>query len=191
MSGSEVWLVRHGETEWSREKRHTGRTDIPLTDKGQEEARAVAPALAGHEFERVFCSPLQRARQTCAGAGLIDRAELRDELLEWDYGEYEGMTTPEIHGGPQPGWLLWTDGCPGGESPDEIAARVDPLVEELRRLPGDAILFAHGHVLRVLAARWIEEAPVAGQRLALATGTISRLGLEHIYPVIRLWNAPA
>ena len=190
MSGSEVWLVRHGETEWSRSKRHTGRTDIPLTEVGQEEARAIAPALAGHEFEKVYVSPLQRARQTCAGAGLIERAELRDELLEWDYGEFEGMTTAEIHAGPQPGWLLWTDGCPGGESPEEIAARVDPLVEELRRLPGDAVLFAHGHVLRVIAARWIEQPPVAGQRLALATGTVSRLGLEHIYPVIRLWNAP-
>ena len=191
MSGFEVWLVRHGETEWSRSKRHTGRTDIALTEAGHEQARELAPALAGHEFAHVYSSPLQRARQTCADAGFVDRATLRDELLEWDYGEYEGLTTAEIHAGPQPGWLLWTDGCPGGEGPEGIAARVDPLVEELRRLDGDAILFAHGHVLRVLAARWIEQPASAGQRLALATGTISRLGLEHVYPVIRLWNAPA
>ncbi len=188
MSGYEVWLVRHGETEWSREKRHTGRTDIPLTVNGEREALALAPRLRGHEFGRVFASPLRRARQTCELAGFIDRAELRDELLEWDYGDYEGRTTAEIHEGPQPGWLLWTDGCPGGESPEQIAARVDPLVAELRKLDCDAICFAHGHVLRVLAARWIEQEPVAGQRLALATGTISRLGLEHVYPVIREWN---
>lgn len=191
MSGFEVWLVRHGETQWSREKRHTGRTDIPLTEAGEAEAAVLAPALAGHPFGHVFCSPLERARQTCAGAGLLGRAELRDELLEWDYGEYEGMTTAEIHAGPGPGWLLWTDGCPGGESPDAIAARVDPLVAELRDAGSDTILFAHGHVLRVIAARWIEQPPLAGQRLALATGTISRLGLEHVYPVIRMWSAPA
>lgn len=191
MSGFEVWLVRHGETEWSRSKRHTGRTDIPLTERGEEEAAALAPALAGHEFGRVFCSPLQRARQTCAGAGLLDRAEFRDELLEWDYGDYEGKTTAEIHAGLQPGWLLWTDGCPNGESPDDVADRVDPLVTELRGLDCDAICFAHGHILRVLAARWIEQPPATGQRLALATGSISRLGLEHVYPVIRMWNAPA
>ncbi len=188
MSGFEAWLVRHGETEWSLAKRHTGRTDIPLTANGEREAAALAPRLGEHEFGRVFCSPLIRARETCALAGFGGRAEYRDELLEWDYGSYEGKTTAEIHGGPQPGWLLWTDGCPGGESPAEIAARVDPLVEELRGLECDSICFAHGHVLRVLAARWIEQETVGGQRLALATGTISRLGLEHIYPVIREWN---
>ena len=191
MSGFEVWLVRHGETEWSLSKRHTGRTDIPLTEHGEEEAAALEPALRDHDFGRVFCSPLQRARETCAGAGLIDRAEFRDELLEWDYGDYEGMTTEQIHSGPQPGWLLWTDGCPAGESPEQIGARVDPLVEELRGLEADSIVFAHGHVLRVLAARWIEQPTLAGQRFTLATGTISRLGLEHIYPVIRAWNSPA
>jgi broad specificity phosphatase PhoE len=188
---SEVWLIRHGETEWSVSKRHTGRTDIPLTENGHAEARSLAPVLTAHTFDRVYCSPLQRARQTCADAGLIEQADLRDELLEWDYGDFEGKTTADIHSGPQPGWLLWTDGCPGGESPEQVAARVDPLVEELRRVPGDTALFAHGHILRVLAARWIEQPPVIGQRLGLATGTISRLGLEHVYPVIRLWNAPA
>lgn len=191
MSGFEVWLARHGETEWSIAKRHTGRTDIPLTAHGHEQARLLRPALADHQFARVICSPLLRARQTCEEAGLLDRAELRDELMEWDYGDYEGMTTAEIHGGPQPGWLLWTDGCPGGEMPDDVARRVDPVIAELRDLEGDAIVFAHGHVLRVFAARWIEQPPLAGQRLALATGTLSRLGIEHVYPVIRAWNAPS
>ena len=190
MSGFEVWLARHGETEWSLAKRHTGRTDIPLTNHGKEQARALAPTLAEQHFSRVFASPLLRARQTCEGAGLIDRAELRDELMEWDYGAYEGKTTVEIQTEMQPGWLLWTDGCPGGEMPADVGARVDPLIEELRGLDGDAIVFAHGHVLRVFAARWIEQEPIAGQRIALATGTLSRLGLEHDYPVIRAWNAP-
>ncbi len=190
MSGFEVWLARHGETEWSLAKRHTGRTDIPLTNHGKEQARALAPTLAEQNFSRVFASPLLRARQTCEGAGLIDRAELRDELMEWDYGAYEGKTTVEIQTEMQPGWLLWTDGCPGGEMPADVGARVDPLIEELRGLDGGAIVFAHGHVLRVFAARWIEQEPIAGQRIALATGTLSRLGLEHDYPVIRAWNAP-
>lgn len=190
MSGFEVWLARHGETEWSLAKRHTGRTDISLTNHGKEQARALAPTLAEQNFSRVFASPLLRARQTCEGAGLIDRAELRDELMEWDYGAYEGKTTVEIQTERQPGWLLWTDGCPGGEMPADVGARVDPLIEELRGLDGDAIVFAHGHVLRVFAARWIEQEPIAGQRIALATGTLSRLGLEHDYPVIRAWNAP-
>lgn len=189
MSGFEVWLARHGETEWSLAKRHTGLTDIPLTEHGKEQARALAPALAEQHFTRVLSSPLLRARQTCEGAGLIDRAELRDELVEWDYGDYEGKTTFEIQAEMQPGWLLWTDGCPGGEMPAEVGARVDPLIEELRGLDGDAVVFAHGHVLRVFAARWIEQGPIAGQRITLATGTLSRLGLEHDYPVIRAWNA--
>jgi len=189
MSGSEVWLARHGETAWSLAKRHTGRTDIPLTENGTRQARALAPALGGQSFARVLCSPLLRARQTCEGAGLLAAAEIRDELLEWDYGDYEGMTTAEIDADPQPGWLLWTDGCPGGEMPADVAERVDPLIAELRPLDGDAIVFAHGHLLRVLAARWIEQPPVAGQRLALATGTLSRLGIEHDYPVIRAWSA--
>jgi broad specificity phosphatase PhoE len=187
MSGSEVWLARHGETEWSLSKRHTGSTDLPLTDRGLREAERLGPALAGHDFARVLSSPLLRARQTCEGAGLLDRAELRDALVEWDYGEYEGRTTAEIHQ-DRPDWLLWTDGAPGGESPDEVAARVDPLIAELRELEGDAIVFAHGHVLRVFAARWIEQPPVIGQRLALATGTLCRLGYEHVYPVVRAWN---
>jgi broad specificity phosphatase PhoE len=190
MSGFEVWLARHGETQWSVAKRHTGRTDLPLTPHGHEQARRLAPALSAHQFARVLCSPLLRARQTCEEAGLIERAELRDELVEWDYGDYEGKTTAEIHAELQPGWLLWRDGCPNGEMPADVAARVDPVIAELRALEGDAIVFAHGHVLRTFAARWVEQPPLLGQRLALATGTLSRLGLEHDYPVIRAWNAP-
>jgi probable phosphoglycerate mutase len=190
MAGFEVWLARHGETEWSRSKRHTGRTDIPLTAHGHEQARKLAPTLDGHDFSRVLCSPLQRARQTCEEAGLLGRAELRDELMEWDYGDYEGRTTAEIQAELQPGWLLWTDGCPGGESAEQVAERVDRVIGELRDLEGDSIVFAHGHVLRVFAARWIEQSPVIGQRITLATGTLSRLGLEHDYAVIRAWNAP-
>lgn len=189
MAGYEIWLARHGETEWSLAKRHTGLTDIALTERGVEQAAALAPALAERDFGRVLCSPLLRARQTCEGAGLIAAAELRDELVEWDYGDYEGKTTAEIHR-ERPGWLLWTDGCPGGESPADLRSRLDPLIAELRTCEGDVIAFAHGHVLRALAARWIEQDVVAGQRLALATGTLSRLGLEHDYPVIRAWNAP-
>ena len=188
MSGFEVWLARHGETAWSVAKRHTGRTDVPLTEHGHLQARRLGPALAGTDFARVLCSPLLRARQSCEEAGLIDRAELRDELIEWDYGDYEGMTTAQIHSERRPGWLLWTDGCPGGEMPADVAARVDPLVTELRD-EGNAVVFAHAHLLRVLAARWLEQPPLIGQRLPLATGNLSRLGIEHDYPVIRAWNA--
>ena len=187
---TEIVIARHGETEWSLSKRHTGRTDIPLTEKGEQQARALAPALAGKQFARVLSSPLLRARRTAEGAGLLDQAEIRDELGEWDYGDYEGKTTAEIHAGLEPGWLLWTDGCPGGEMASDVAARVDRVIAELRGLDGDSIVFAHGHVLRVFAARWVEQDPVLGQRLALATGTLSRLGLEHVYPVIRAWNTP-
>jgi probable phosphoglycerate mutase len=187
VGGFETWLARHGETEWSAADRHTGRTDLPLTDRGHAQARALRAPLAGAVFDRVLCSPLLRARQTCEEAGLIGRAEIRDELREWDYGDYEGLTAAEIRAERRPGWLLWSDGCPGGETPEEVAARVDPLVAELRE-GGAVVIFAHGHVLRVLTARWLEQPPLIGQRLPLATGTLSRLGIEHGYPVIRAWN---
>lgn len=190
MSGPEVWLVRHGETEWSRAGRHTGRTDLSLTPAGEREAARLAPTLGGHGFALVLCSPLQRARQTCAAAGLIERAEIRPELVEWDYGEYEGLTTAEIRE-RRPGWALWGDGAPGGETAAEVGARIDPLVAELRAAEGDVVVFAHGHVLRVLAARWIEQEPALGRRLALATATLCRLGREHDYPVLRAWNLGA
>lgn len=188
--GPVLWLARHGETEWSRDLRHTGRTDIPLTATGEEQARALREPLAAVEFERVLSSPLSRARETCELAGLGSRAELRDELMEWDYGDYEGITSAEIRA-RDPEWLLWRDGCPGGESPAAVGARVDSLIAELLGADGDVAVFAHGHVLRVLAARWIDRPPAAGQRLTLATATLSRLGWEHDSRVIERWNAPA
>jgi broad specificity phosphatase PhoE len=186
----EVVLVRHGETEWSRSGRHTGRTDIPLTDAGRRQAEWLRKPLERWTFARVVTSPLSRAAETCRLAGLENVAEPRDELLEWDYGEYEGLTTPDIRSG-RPGWLLWRDGCPGGESAAEVGARVDRVVGELKELDGHAALFAHGHVLRVLAARWLGLEPQAGALLALATGTLSVLGYERETAVIQRWNAPA
>lgn len=184
----ELVLVRHGETEWSRTGKHTGRTDIPLTENGRRAAEVLRRSLA-RPFARVLTSPLSRAAETCRLAGLGDRAENRDELLEWDYGDYDGLTTPEIRQ-ERPDWRLWRDGCPGGETPDRVAARADRLIQELVALDGDAVLFAHGHVLRVLAARWIELGPEGGSRLALATATLSVLGWERETRAVRLWNAP-
>jgi broad specificity phosphatase PhoE len=185
----EVVLVRHGETEWSRDMKHTGRTDVPLTEDGRREAERLRGALAGRRFSRVLTSPLQRAAETCRLARLGDRAEVTDALLEWDYGEYEGITTKEIRES-RPGWFLWRDGCPGGETAAQVGARIDPLVEELAGMDGDVALFSHGHVLRVLTARWLELSPQAGARFALGTGTLSILGFEREVRVIRRWNAP-
>jgi probable phosphoglycerate mutase len=184
-----AWLARHGETEWSRTLRHTGRTDIPLTPEGEDEARALREPFAAIELDRVFCSPLGRARETCELAGLGDRAEIRESLLEWDYGEYEGITSAEIHE-TRPGWLLWRDGCPGGESPAAVGARADEMVEELLGIDGTVAVFAHGHLLRVLTARWLSLAPGEGKHFGLGTATLSRLGWEHDYRVIQRWNAP-
>jgi broad specificity phosphatase PhoE len=186
----EVVLVRHSETEWSRSGQHTGRTDLPLTETGRRDAEALRPRLAGRSFERVLTSPLARAAETCRLSGLGGRAEPRDELLEWDYGDYEGRTTPDIRD-HAPGWDLWRDGCPGGESAADVARRVDRLIVELRALEGDAALFSHGHVLRVLAARWLEQPPENGARLALSTGAVGTLGYERETAVIRLWNDTA
>ncbi len=182
-------LVRHGETEWSRASKHTGRTDIPLTTAGRRAAEVLRAPLAHHSFARVLTSPLSRAADTCKLAGFGAQAETRDELLEWDYGEYDGLTTPEIRE-QRPGWFLWRDGCPGGESPDDVAVRADRLIAELQPLDGDAILFAHGHILRVLAARWIELGPEWGSRLVLGTATLSMLGWERDTPALTRWNAP-
>jgi len=192
-----VWLARHGETEWSRTLRHTGRTDIPLTAEGEAEARALREPLATVAFDRVLCSPLSRARETCELAGLGDRAELTDDLLEWDYGDYEGRTSADIRA-DRPGWLLWRDGCPDGESAADVGARADRIVADLLATPAAAdeeggatvAVFAHGHVLRVLAARWLDLPPADGQLFGLGTATLSRLGWEHDYRVIQRWNAP-
>jgi broad specificity phosphatase PhoE len=184
----EVALVRHGQTEWSRSGRHTGRTDVPLTEEGRREALLVHDWLERRDFRRVLTSPLRRAAETCELAGFGERAEARDELVEWDYGEYEGITTADIRAS-RAGWLLWRDGAPGGESAPEVGERVDRVVVELRELDGDGVLFAHGHVLRVLTARWLGLGPEAGALFWLATGTLSVLGWERETPVIRAWNA--
>jgi broad specificity phosphatase PhoE len=189
MRQMEVVLVRHGETEWSRDARHTGRTDVPRTPEGRRQAERLSHALAEWSFTRVLSSPLSRALDTSRLAGYGDRAELSNALLEWDYGEYEGETTARIRE-TLPGWNLWRDGCPGGETVADVSARVDPLVSELKESEGEVVLFAHGHVLRVLAARWVELAPEAGARLWLATATISVLGFERETAVFRRWNAP-
>jgi broad specificity phosphatase PhoE len=183
----EVMLVRHGETEWSRTLKHTGRTDVPLTEAGRRQAALLREAVAGRRFERVLTSPLGRAVETCRLAGLGERAERNEALLEWDYGEYEGATTDEIRKG-RPSWLLWRDGCPAGETAAEVGARVDPLIAELQAPRGDTILFAHGHVLRVLAARWLGLGPESGSLFALSTATLSVLGFEREIAVLKRWN---
>ena len=182
----DVWLLRHAETEWSRDGRHTGRTDVPLTDAGREVARALRARVADHEFGLVLCSPLSRARETAELAGL--EPQLRDDLVEFDYGSYEGITTDEIRS-QRPGWNLWRDGCPGGETADDVGRRVDGVIEEVLRADGDVALVAHGHVLRVLAARWLEQPAAFGGRIRLDTGTLSILGFERETRVIRRWNA--
>jgi broad specificity phosphatase PhoE len=183
----EVVLVRHGETEWTLSGRHTGHTDVPLTERGREEARALAAELAGRRFELVLTSPLARAAETCRLAGLGEHAVERAELMEWDYGAYEGRRTVEIRK-EHPGWTLWDDGVPEGETAAEVGARVDRVIGELRSVVGDAAVFAHGHVLRVLAARWLGLEPADGRFFALDPATISVLGYEREAPVVRLWN---
>ena len=185
----EILLVRHGETEWSRDRKHTGRTDIPLTETGRQEAAMLRDSLAGRSFARVLSSPLSRALETCRLAGLGDRVELTDDLLEWDYGEYEGITTAQIREG-RPDWYLWRDGCPGGETAADVGRRADRVIASLSGVEGDAALFAHGHVLRVLTARWLGLGPEAGALFKLDTGTLSALGYERETRVITRWNAP-
>jgi probable phosphoglycerate mutase len=183
-----VWLIRHAETEWSRDGRHTGRTDVPLAEAGRERARELERRLAGKRFALVLTSPLSRARETAELAGIGDAAQVRDDLLEWDYGEYEGITTREIRETSDPGWYLWRDGAPGGEQPGDVAARVDRVIEEILGADGDVAVVAHGHVLRALAARWVEAPVDLGGRLALSTGSISALGFEREVRVIWSWN---
>ncbi len=183
-----LFIVRHGETEWSRTGRHTGTTDVPLTDHGREQAQALAGKLASGRFALVLCSPLRRARETCALAGFADQAETCADLREWDYGDYEGLTSPEIRE-RDPGWVLWSTGCPGGERPADVSARVDRVLERCRAVEGDVLLFAHGHSLRSLTARWLEMDVSAGARFALAAAAYGILGHEHETSVIDRWNA--
>jgi broad specificity phosphatase PhoE len=189
MTIPEIVLVRHGETEWSREGRHTGRTDVPLTERGRREADALGPALAERSFALVLTSPLSRALDTCRRAGLGREAQVRPDLGEWDYGAYEGQTTQQIRLA-QPGWTLWRDGVEEGETVQQVGARADRVIAELRQAGGDVAVFAHGHLLRVLAARWLGLEPAAGALFVLEPATISVLGQEHEQPVLRVWNEP-
>lgn len=189
MASPEVVLIRHGQTAWSVDGRHTGRTDIPLTDAGREQAATLHPALSHWQFQLVLTSPLQRAVETCRLAGYGDHAQLRPDLAEWDYGSYDGLTSAQILA-TSPSWSLWRDGGPGGEQAAEVGRRVDRVIAEIRQTQGNALLFAHGHVLRVLAARWLDQPPQAGRYYALETAALSVLGSEHRDPVIRRWNQP-
>ena len=186
---SNIWLIRHGETEWSRSGAHTGRTDIPLTDAGRENARAVGRALAGHQFSMVLVSPLARARETCRLAGFGEAAQVDPNLSEWNYGDYEGRTTAEIRA-QRPDWFLWKDGVPNGESIAQVGARADAVLMRVEPLAGDVALFAHGHILRILTARWLGLPPDAGRLFALGTATLSKLGYERETRVISEWNVP-
>jgi broad specificity phosphatase PhoE len=184
-----VYLARHGETAWSLTGQHTGLTDLPLTERGENNARRLTDRLAGLEFEKVFSSPSQRARRTCELSGFGSTAEVDRNLAEWDYGDYEGLRTPDIQA-KRPDWQLFRDGCPGGESPEQIGARADVVVGRLWAIQGDVLIFSSGHFLRVLAARWLGLEPAAGKFFMLSTGSLSALGYENSpsRPAIRLWN---
>lgn len=183
----ELLLARHGETEWSLNGRHTGSTDLPLTENGRRRAQRLASRLEGRTFALVLTSPLQRAVDTCKLAGLGDQAQVRPDLHEWDYGDYEGITTAEIHE-RDPGWTLWRDGCPNGESAADVGARADRVIAETRSVDGDVIAFGHGHMLRVVGARWVGLPPQDGGLLGLGTGALCTLGCEHDLPVLVHWN---
>ncbi len=182
-----LWLIRHGETEWSRSGQHTGRTDIPLTETGRERARTAGRSLAGKNFALVLSSPRTRAQETCRLAGYGDARIVDDDLQEWDYGAYEGRTSADIQS-EAPGWSIWKNPVLRGETIDQVAARADRVIERALGADGDVALFAHGHILRVLSARWLETPPDTGRLLALDTGSISILGYEHQTRVIRQWN---
>jgi len=184
-------VVRHGATEWSRNGRHTGRTDLPLDEGGRAHASTLKARLADRGFSAVFSSPMQRARETCALAGFGDRAQILPELTEWDYGDFEGLTTPEIRL-THPAWTVFFDGAPGGESPDAVGARADRTLQRIAAEAGEggaAIVFSHGHFLRVLAARWLGLDPREGRHLALDAGRVSELGYERDVRVLTMWNA--
>lgn len=184
-----TYLARHGETAWTITGQHTGRTDLPLTQRGEANARRLGNRLAGLTFAKVFTSPLQRARKTCELAGFGAVAQIDADLVEWDYGDYEGRLTVDILK-ERPDWQLFRDGCPGGESPQQVAARADRVVSHLRAIAGDVLAFSSGHFLRVLATRWIGIEPVNGQSLMLGTASLSAIGYENgvSHPAIRMWN---
>jgi len=183
----EIWLFRHGDTTWTESGQHTGRTDLPLNAVGRRRAQAIGRRLSGHQFALVLCSPLVRAVETCRLAGYGDAAELTDDLMEWDYGDAEGLLTVDIEK-ERPGWSLWRDGAPGGETVAEVGARASKIIARAAAVDGDVALFAHGHVLRVLTAVWLGLPPEAGRLFALGTASVSVLGYEHDTPVISKWN---
>lgn len=183
----QVVLVRHGQTEWSVSGRHTGRTDVPLTDVGREKAAQLGGPLSAWRFASVLTSPMSRAIETCRLAGLGDGALVTEDLSEWDYGEYEGRRTIDIRK-DRPGWDLWVDGVIGGETVEEVGRRADRVIAAALAVDGDVALFAHGHILRIVGARWIDLPPAAGRRLALATASVSVLGWERDTPVLERWN---
>ena len=182
-----LYLVRHGETEWSRTHRHTSFTDLPLTETGRAQVGDVGKRLAELDFSLVLCSPLRRARETCEIAGLIDRSQIEDDLVEWNYGEFEGLTTNEIRR-QIPGWTVWTHDSPGGESAEDVRARVDRVIEKAVQSNGNTVIFGHGHCLRALGARWVGLAVPDGARFTLQTGTLSELGYEREQRAILRWN---
>jgi broad specificity phosphatase PhoE len=184
-----LFVVRHGETAWSLSGQHTGATDIPLTDNGRRLAERMRPVLAKETFSLVLVSPMRRARETCELAGLGKRAIIDPDLVEWNYGEYEGLTLKQIHE-LAPGWLIFRDGCPGGEAPEQVCVRTDRVIAKARAVEGDVALFAHGHVLRVLVARWLGLPPGIGQHFLLDTGTLSVLDYYQEMPAVRVWNRP-
>jgi broad specificity phosphatase PhoE len=188
---AQIWLARHGETEWSRTGRHTGRTDIELTETGREQAKALAPALAEQDFSRVISSPLSRALETCRLALPFRSIEPSEALLEWDYGAYEGLTSKEIRE-RRPGWVLWRDGCPGGETAAEVGARADRMLARIRDAlaTGPVVTVGHGHFSRVLAARWLGLPVAGGAMFVLGPASPCVLGTEHGQPAVHRWNVP-
>ena len=187
----QLWLLRHGATEWALNGRHTGSTDLPLLPEGEEEARALAPILSRQQFAAVFSSPLQRARRTCELAGLGDRMQICEDIIEWNYGDYEGITTAVIRE-TVPQWTVWSHGCPDGEDAQQVEARCARAISTALAVPGegDVALFAHGHILRALAGTWLGLGAAAGQLLQLGTASVSVLGWERETRAIQLWNAP-
>lgn len=188
LSDGEVLLIRHGETDWSLTGRHTGNTDLPLTARGELEALTLAPLLAGWQFDLVLVSPLKRAQSTCDLAGLAGDRSIEPDLREWDYGAYEGLTSDEIHR-DVPDWLVFRDGCPHGESPEQVGVRADRVIGRIQKNGGRVAVFAHGHILRVMAARWIGLAPFHGCHFLLDTATLSVLSSYHDQPALNCWNA--
>lgn len=183
----EIYILRHGETEWSKSGQHTGLTDIPLIDEGVKQAKALKKALSGIEFDKVFCSPLLRAKQTCQQCGLLDGAVINSDLLEWDYGDYEGMTTHQIHNS-DPSWTVFTKDPKNGETSMQVEARADRLIEEAKKYDGKIAFFSSGHFSRALAARWLGFPVSHGRYFKLSPATFSILSFEHDYQVIKSWN---